>query len=105
MENIVLYIHQINLIEINYGIVRSDGSDIANIILSGIRKLPIKIIDKIDNKLFDNSSYFKSNYKISLADSIALGLSKSLNAKLVTSDHHEFDVIDKNHEIEFYWIR
>ncbi|GAB1372897.1 hypothetical protein MASR1M45_29610 [Candidatus Kapaibacterium sp.] len=103
--NIPLYIHQINLLEIHYGIVRSDGIELANHILAEIRKLPLKVVDKIDNHLFANSSYFKSNYKISLADSIALGLSKSLKAKLVTSDHHEFDIIDNYHEVEFYWIR
>lgn len=103
--NISLYIHQINLLEIHYGIVRSDGIELANHILAEIRKLPLEVVDKIDNHLFANSSYFKSNYKISLADSIALGLSKSLKAKLVTSDHHEFDIIDNYHEVEFYWIR
>ncbi|MBX3042739.1 MAG: PIN domain-containing protein [Ignavibacteriae bacterium] len=102
--NISLYIHQINLLEIHYGIARSDGIGLADNILTEIRKLPIKVVDKIDNHLFDSSSYFKRNYKISLADSIALGLSRSLKAKLITSDHHEFDIIDNDKEVEFYWI-
>lgn len=93
------------MLEINYGIIRSDGDGIANEIMGNIYTLPLKIIDKIDADLFKWASFFKSKYKISLADSFALGLSKIKKAKLVTSDQHEFDIIDKDDIIELYWIR
>jgi len=48
---------------------------------------------------------FKRNYRVSLADSVALGLAQQLNAYLVTSDHHEFDPIDRDGKARFWWIR
>lgn len=49
--------------------------------------------------------YLKKNYKVSLADSIALGFAKENQARLVTSDHHEFDPIDEAGDAKFLWIR
>lgn len=74
-------------------------------ILLDLKKLPIKFIDRIKENILFSASYFKCNYKISLADSIALATSKSLSAKLLTSDHHEFDIIDIKQDLEFIWIR
>jgi predicted nucleic acid-binding protein len=49
--------------------------------------------------------YFKANYKISVADSFALGLAKVNQAVLVSGDHHEFDIIEKAGELKFHWFR
>jgi len=43
--------------------------------------------------------------KISLVDSIALGDAVVTNASLLSSDHHEFDVIKQQEGIKFDWIR
>jgi hypothetical protein len=42
--------------------------------------------------------------KISLADSIALSTAYLLKG-MVTSDHHEFDIIEQKEKISFCWIR
>ncbi|HSN75666.1 MAG TPA: hypothetical protein VL334_11365 [Anaerolineae bacterium] len=47
----------------------------------------------------------KVAYRISLADSVALGLTQQLDASLVSSDHHEFDRIDQDGKLRFHWIR
>ena len=52
-----------------------------------------------------NQIYFKVNYKVSVADSFALGLAKENRAIMVSSDHHEFDIIENSKELEFSWIR
>jgi len=49
--------------------------------------------------------YFKTTYAVSVADVLALGLTKARQAVMVTADHHEFDVIDQAHEVSFHWIR
>ncbi|MGI8637617.1 MAG: PIN domain-containing protein [Segetibacter sp.] len=49
--------------------------------------------------------YFKTTYKISFADCFVLSTAKLYGAKVVTSDHHEFDLIDQNRDLEFEWIR
>jgi len=47
----------------------------------------------------------KSTYRISLADSLALAESSLSGAMLITSDHHEFDVIEAAENINFNWFR
>jgi len=39
------------------------------------------------------------------ADSILLAQSIVSEAIVISSDHHEFDIIDENEHIEFLWIR
>ena len=48
---------------------------------------------------------FSTAYRISLADSVALGLAQQHNAHLVGRDHHEFDPIDRDGKPRFRWIR
>jgi PIN domain nuclease of toxin-antitoxin system len=51
------------------------------------------------------AAHYKNTYKVSLADSIALGLARLHKAHLVTSDHHEFDPIEAAADAKFLWIR
>ncbi len=104
-KNISLIMHRINLLEVYYGIEKSEGKSRADEILKSIYDLPITFIDKINDRIFFTASYFKSNYRLSLADAIALATSKTRKAKLVSSDHHEFDVLERNNEINIKWIR
>jgi len=86
--------------------VRTLGNDKANSILDGIIKLPIKIIYGMDLSLIKVAGYFKTNYKISLGDSFVLASAKLNSANVVTSDRHEFGVVEsKERDLEFYWIR
>ena len=104
-KNISLIMHKINLLEVYYGIEKSEGKARADEILKSIYELPIAFIDKINDRIFFTASYFKSNYRLSLADAIALATSKTRKAKLVSSDHHEFDILERNNEINIKWIR
>ena len=45
------------------------------------------------------------SYNISLADSIALAQTVISDGVLITSDHHELDIIEKKENINFVWIR
>lgn len=101
----IVYMNKLNLLEIYYGVYRDDGKIKAEDTLIRALNLPLKVIDKLDDNVFREAGRFKAKYKISLADSIALAEAKVRDAILVTADHHEFDVIDKNGEVMFYWIR
>ena len=100
-----LYMNKINTLEIYYGLYREDGPTVADRFLDEMKQLPVEIIDNIDDMLFLEAGRLKATYKISLADSIALAGAKIRDAYLVTSDHHEFDIIDRKKELKFYWIR
>ena len=42
---------------------------------------------------------------MSYADSFVLAAANINNAIVVSSDHHEFDTVEKNTNLKFYWLR
>jgi PIN domain nuclease of toxin-antitoxin system len=100
-----VFVSIVNVYEVYYDACRADGEEKAKELLADIEKLPIKIIRNIDREVIIKAARFKVDFSISLADSIALGLGKQLNAKVVTADHHEFDKIEEKKSADFYWIR
>jgi predicted nucleic acid-binding protein len=70
-----------------------------------IKKLPIVIQSNLSDEVFNEAGRFKASYRISLADSIALAEASVSGGELLTADHHEFDVIEKQEKIKFHWIR
>lgn len=104
-EEAEIFLHTINLYEVYYDCVRVKGKEKAEELLSEVSTLPIDIERGISNTLISEAGYFKVNEKVSLADSILLGLAKIKNASVISSDHHEFDVIEKKNLVNFFWIR
>jgi predicted nucleic acid-binding protein len=103
--DIELYINKYNLLEVYYGMRRADGIRKAEELIFMVLELTIYIIECLSDDVFLEAGRLKSSYKMSLADSIALGEASVMGASLVTSDHHEFDTVEKNENISFTWIR
>jgi PIN domain nuclease of toxin-antitoxin system len=96
----------INVYEVVYDVFRTTGkTESAEKALDLISSLSCKIQWRLDPNLMLEAAHYKKTYKMSLADSIALGLAKLNQARLVTSDHHEFDPIDAAGDAQFLWIR
>ena len=55
--------------------------------------------------LFAEAGRLKASYKISFADSFALAQTIVSGGELLTSDRHEFEVIEGKEDIRFVWIR
>ncbi|MHC1728422.1 MAG: PIN domain-containing protein [Syntrophobacteraceae bacterium] len=100
-----LIMHEVNLLEIYYGVFRYGGESLADQTLDKISGLPLKVISGLQKIVFREAGRLKATYKISLADSIALAEAKYRGVPLVTCDHHEFDIIEKSNELKFCWIR
>jgi len=99
------FISIINVYEVCYDAAKRAGVDEGIKIFEEIKSMPIEIVYEISKRIIEKALHFKTKYRISLADSIALGLTKVKDAVLVTCDHHELDCIDDSKEIEFYWFR
>jgi PIN domain nuclease of toxin-antitoxin system len=97
--------NKINLLEVYYGFYYSDGKDYALKQLKNIMEMPVKFIDILSNATFYEAGRLKANYKISLADSILLAESIVNGFVVVSSDHHEFDIVEQNENIKFLWFR
>jgi len=103
--NATIVMHKANLLEVYYDLLRTHGKEKANIILSEIKKRPIEIISEISDELFTEAGRLKATYKMSFADSFALAQAVVSDGALLTSDHHEFDVIEGKEKINFAWVR
>jgi PIN domain nuclease of toxin-antitoxin system len=100
-----LFIHEINLLEIYYGVYRDENKELAEQTYVKVVNLPIKVVTGLRKNVFKEAGRLKAIYKISLADSIALAEAMIRRIPLVTCDHHEFDPIQDRNELDFFWIR
>jgi len=100
-----LFMHEINLLEIYYGVYRDGSKELAEQTYIKVLNMPIKVVTGLRKNVFKEAGRFKAVYKISLADSIALAEAKIRRIPLVTCDHHEFDPIQDKNELDFFWIR
>jgi len=100
-----LFMHEVNLLEVYYGVYRDEGKELAEETYERISNLPIKILEGLKKTVFKEAGRFKAIYKVSLADSIALAEAKVKRVPSVTCDHHEFDRFQDAKELDFLWIR
>jgi predicted nucleic acid-binding protein len=103
--NADIYMNKINVYEVYYGIRRVEGEQKADETYRRIQKQPINIIDTFGDDVFIEAAKLKAKYRISLADSIVLGEAVVRTATILSSDHHELDMIEQQEGIKFDWIR
>jgi predicted nucleic acid-binding protein len=99
-----LLMNKINLLEVYYGFYRDKGREYAESILDSVKRSVVVVTDFTD-EIFAEAGRLKASYHISLADSIALAEASVTGGALLTSDHHEFDIIEGKENIRFAWIR
>jgi predicted nucleic acid-binding protein len=102
---ISLFMHNINVLEVYYGVRRVYGESFAAFRLTNIQRLPIIFLHEIGGISFIEAGRLKSCYRISLADAILLTEASIRGAFAVTSDHHELDAVEAAEQIRFFWIR
>jgi predicted nucleic acid-binding protein len=103
--NVAVKMNQINLLEVYYDVCKTYGQDEANKVLKTIRKFPIQIIVGLTEYVFEEAGRIKSTYRIPLGDSIALAECIIDDGILVTSDHNDFEPIEKKEDIKINWFR
>jgi len=100
-----IVMHKVNFLEVYYDAYRRRGKEQANLMWTEFGKLPVSINAEITDKIFEEAGRLKASYKISFADSFALAQAIASCGELLTSDHHEFDVIEGKEPLRFQWIR
>ena len=103
--NCNIFMHNASVAEFYYDLLYTYDQQEAHDILERINSYPILFIETISQEFIKQIGYFKSRYKISFADSFVLATAKLNSAKVLTSDHHEFDEVEKNGDVMFEWIR
>ena len=98
--DVLLRMTMVNLGEVIYIAERKRGLHAAQLTLSRIRELPIRLIN-IDEELSLAAAHIKARYAISYADCFAAALSIQYRSILLTGDP-EFKKVEK--DIEIYWL-
>ncbi|HAN77561.1 MAG TPA: hypothetical protein DCQ31_07205 [Bacteroidales bacterium] len=102
-NNIVL-MHAVTVGEVYYDALKK-SEKYAELVLSNMEELPIIVRWDIDKQLLEIIGKYKVKFKMSYADSYVLAMAEINNAMVVSTDHHEFDAVEKNTELQFFWLR
>ncbi len=97
--------HNASVAEFYYDLLYTYTEQEAVEILERLNSYPVTFIETITTELIKWIGYFKTHYKISFADSFVLATAKINDARVLTSDHHEFDEVEKRGDVMFEWIR
>jgi PIN domain nuclease of toxin-antitoxin system len=81
---ISLFMHNINVLEVYYGVRRVYGESFAAFRLTNIQQLPITFLPEIGGIPFIEAGRLKSCYKMSLADAVLLAEASIRGAFVVT---------------------
>jgi len=100
-----IMMHKANFLEVYYDAYRYRGKEQADLMVAEVKKRPIQINSEISDEIFIEAGRLKATYKMSFADTFALAQAKVFDGVLLTSDHHEFDVVEGKEGINFAWIR
>lgn len=104
-EEVSFAMHIINLGEVYYVFWRSDGEGKAEEAWSMTCEMPIRIVNSLSESFIKRVGRWKATQRISYADAFALAATEEHGVPLVTTDHQEFDPIDRMGLLKFYWLR
>jgi predicted nucleic acid-binding protein len=100
-----LAMHVCNLGEVYYDFFREDGITAAQSAWTNTLALPLELRREADDAFIQRVGIIKVEEHVSFADAFALALTERLNIPLVTTDHHEFDAIERKGHFRFLWLR
>ena len=101
----LIYIHKATVAEVYYDTLRTSNINEAENMIKDLSLLPILFSNTLTKLFIRQIGYFKVNYKVSFADCFVLALSTVKKAIVISSDHHEFDAVEKSKIVSFFWIR
>lgn len=104
-NGIKVFMNKINFLEVYYDVIRTYDEHEANKMFEIVMEMPIEIIHELSDDVFKKAASLKSKYRISLADSIALAESITRDAILISSDHHEFEIVERQENVSIKWFR
>jgi len=97
--------HRLNLIEVYYEVLRQSNELTARQALAALQQDNVQERADFGYRFLFEVGKLKASQKLSLADCFCLALARKLQAVLVTSDHHEFDVIAATSPDSILFIR
>ena len=103
--NSFLAMHVCNLGEVYYDFFRDDGLAAAQTAWANTLVLPLALRRDTDDVFIQRVGVIKVAERVSFADAFALALAERLRVPLITTDHHEFDAVERKGHFRFHWLR
>jgi len=100
-----LAIHAANVGEVYYVAYRRAGAARAAEMLAHLRRLPVRIHDRVPLDLLREAGRLKALYPVSYADAFAVALARLRQSRLVTTDRGEIGPLEKRGEVRCLWLR
>lgn len=98
--------HAINLCEVFYDAFRNVDEAHAQSVINDLKAVHITERNDLDNAFWQDAGRLKAIYrKISLADCCAVALTNRVGGTLLTSDHHELDLLATRGACSIIFIR
>lgn len=104
-KEINLAMYMINLGEVYYDIVKRNDVAIARETYEEIKQLPIQFEERIVDQMVYKIGEVKPRFRISYADTFAVAQAILSNAELITTDHKEFEPLEKAGIVKIKWLR
>jgi predicted nucleic acid-binding protein len=102
---ITMVMHTVNVLEVYYDRIRAVNSETADSFLDKLLDSPVTIIDTISTDLIREAGRIKATYNPPLGDCFAFATASITQSVFVTTDHSDFDKIEKREKTQFLWIR
>ena len=100
------YVHALNFCEVYYHARRRGTETEAKELIEEFLELGLIERNDLDKIFWQEVGTLKAIHKkVSLADCCAIALAKKLDATLITSDHHELDVLAKQGVCKIYFFK
>jgi len=100
-----LIMNKLNFLEVYYKIYKVYGKVSADNLLETMKQMPVIIKDTLTDEVLKEAGRIKVEYKMSLADSVAIAETIINKGSLVTSDHHEIEPVEKKEKLSITWFR
>jgi uncharacterized protein len=104
-NEIEMVMHVANLGEVYYDIVKRNDVATAQETYKDVKHLPIRFEDRISDAIVFKIGEVKTTYRISYADTFAVALTFISSAELITTDHKEFEPLEKAGIVKIKWLR
>ena len=101
----VCYAHAVNLCEVFYDSLRTTDEIQAHQAIDDLYTAGVIEQRDLSRSFWESTGKLKSRGRISLADCFCIALAQSLGGEVVTSDHHEFDLLAQLGIVPIRFIR
>lgn len=104
-NEIEMVMHVANVGEVYYDIVKRNDVATAQETYQDVKQLPICFEDRISDQMVYKIGEVKTTYRISFADAFAVAQAILSSAELITTDHKEFEPLEKAGIVKIKWLR